>query len=629
MPTNPDYPWQRRWLPVTPTNDPLAVPYDLDQTGYVSLRQWSLGPEPEWRGQLLEELTAQQRCVVLLGEPGMGKSREWHAQQARLTEQPGHLFLDLGGIDSEETLRREVLDSAVVAAWRGTSNPLTLWLDSLDEGLLHIKVLQPALLRVLRMLLPLGRLCLRILCRSAVWPAGFTEALTQQLGLSKPSAAGSDETPLLLLLSPLSREQVAQAAEAEGFAAEQFLAAVAATDSQPLASRPVTLALLLYLYRRHQPTFGLPDEAGRAGLYELGCLALCERPDQDRPEIHRQDPHQRLLLAGYVAMLGVLTNRRVVTAEPLPGAAGPNELDVYALGGGPTVAWRATTASLTVPALRDLFRNTGLFTDAGQGRLVWAHQSYAEFLAAWYLHLTELPAAGLRTLFRSAADPAGGIVPALRETAAWLADLQPAFWDELLDLDPVALLQADLRRLAATQRARVVERLISWLTHLAYPPYQHPGFLANLAHPELAGQLIPLLANLDAPGALARFATDLAREARAEGLRPLLLAQATDARRPMPLRNRALYILSELTDEATLTALRPLLRLPVTDSASQEFRSQLLTMLWPSHLRLEELLPLLTYEEGKNLYGVYHRVLSDLEQGQLTPARASLLASLR
>ncbi len=42
-----------------------------------------------------------------------------------------------------------------------------------------MSVLQRALLRVLDSDLPLSSLCLRILCRNAVWPASLAEALAQ------------------------------------------------------------------------------------------------------------------------------------------------------------------------------------------------------------------------------------------------------------------------------------------------------------------------------------------------------------------------------------------------------------------------------------------------------------------
>lgn len=190
--------------------------------------------------------------------------------------------------------------------------------------MLHVGTLQHALLRVLAArALPLDRLCLRILCRNAVWPVGFSEALGKLLGLPTPL---TEPAFSILLLSLLSRGQVAEAATAERFDPDDFLAAVA--DAQPLAGRPVTPGLLIELYRAHGPSFGLTETAGRAGIYERGCLELCERPDRERPDHARPDAKSRLLLAGYVAMLSVLTNRRVLLAEPASGILEANELDV-------------------------------------------------------------------------------------------------------------------------------------------------------------------------------------------------------------------------------------------------------------------------------------------------------------
>ena len=271
---------------------------------------------------------------------------------------------------------------------------------------------------------------------------------------------------------------------------------MASADAQRLAGRPITLGLLVELYCGYDPGSGLTETAGRAGIYERGCLELCERPDREWSDHARPDAKSRLLVAGYVAMLSVLTNRRVLLAEPATGMLEPNELDVYALSGGETAGWQDNAALITIPALRDVFKHTGLFIDLGGGdQLVWAHQSYAEFLAAWYLNLTNLSVAALRPLFRSVADLAGGIVPALHETAAWLADLRPGFWQEMLVLDPLALLQADLRRLSPERRAAVVERLVQWFGGLAHLPHQNTTFLEHLAHPGLAAQLTPLLFN--------------------------------------------------------------------------------------------------------------------------------------
>lgn len=626
MPTPTLYPWDRRWLPISTSANLFEPPYQLDGTGYVSLQRWVFGGEPEKFGFSLNELTEQNRCVVLLGEPGIGKSQEWQAQESRLQESQCHVFLDLGTIDSEEVLRREVYEDSRVIAWReNAASYLTIWLDSLDEGLLHIATLRNALVRTLRTL-PLDRLCLRVMCRSAVWPVAFSEELTKLLRL--PTSA--DESGLLtLLLSPLSQNQVAQAAELESFAAEQFLEAVAVADAQPLAARPVTLSLLFRLYRKYQNSFGAAETANRTGIYELGCLELCERPDRFRPDAHRPDSRGRLVLAGYVAMLTVLTNRRLIFAEPASDVLTPTELDFYSLGNGTAATWNGTQIEVTAPALRDLFKNTGLFTDLGAGRLVWAHQSYAEFLAAWYLNLTGLPVAALRTLFRSESDPTGGIVPALRESAGWLADLQPAFWLELLALDPVALIQSDLRRLGPNQRERLVGRLVEWFAGLANVPYQSTGFMQYLRHPELAHQLTPLLTEPSTTDTVLRFVTELACQAEVVGLQPVLVRQAADNDEPFATRLRALRILHDIADYEARETLRPLrLTIPAEDS-SDEFRGYLLRLLWPSHLTVDEVFPLLTRRRDRQLYGMYSGFLDQIKQQQLSLSPEVVLAGLR
>jgi len=589
MPTRIIYAWKRRWLPTAPNADAFQPPYQLDSSGYVNLLQWEPGLTTRLGGYALNEFTEQHRCVVLLGEPGIGKSQEWKAQQAILKNHPRHLFLNLGTISSEEVLRNEIHGATQVQTWRQDQSTLTLWLDSLDEGMLHVAVLQHALLRVLRSL-PAQRLCLRILCRNAVWPIGFSEMLAKALEIeSSPDSAAF----LTLLLCPLTREQVAVAARQEELNAEQFLTATAAVDAQPLASRPVTLGLLFRLFCRHQPTFGTAGTSSRASLYQAGCLELCERPDSNRPAANRPDARRRLLLAGYVAMLTVLTNRRLILAELADEALTPTELDLYLIGGGNTATWEGHAVTIDAPNLRDLLQNTGLFTDLSGGRLVWAHQSYAEFLAAWYLNLTELTPAVLRPVFRSTADPAGGLVPALRETAGWLADMQPAFWQELLQLDPVALIQSDLHRLGAEQRHQLVQRLLEWLATLAHTPYQSSRFTAKLDHPGLAHQLQPILTDPDAPGPVARFAADLATGCKLTELGPVLVAQASNAAAPYSLRLWALNILEEIAGDADRDALRPLRFSIPTHDEENAFRRRLIEILWPNHLAMDELLPLL------------------------------------
>jgi len=54
----------------------------------------------------------------------------------------------------------------------------------------------------------------------------------------------------------------------------------------------------------------------------------------------------------------------------------------------------------------------------------WAHQTYAEFLSAWYLTQHEIPLTQIKELIFSSEDPDPKLIPQLHETAAWLASIR-------------------------------------------------------------------------------------------------------------------------------------------------------------------------------------------------------------
>jgi hypothetical protein len=621
------YPWERRWLEIAAKKEVSESYHQVESDGYVaaSTAIWKEKLQAEPIGIPLEEIISERQVVVLLGEPGSGKSSEWRKLRSRLETDTQHLFLNLGAFASEDELREDLLKDPKVEAWQQADYKLTLWLDSLDEGLLHMRKLQDTLRRIL-LKMKIERLHLRITCRNAVWPVAFTEALG---GLWQFGSQPTSEQLSVLLLRPLTRQQVAEAAQVEELVSEEFLTAVAGLDAQPLASIPVTLRLLLSLYKKYQPGFGVSESAGRAGLYEQGCLQLCDAPDEERGK--RPDGRQRLLLAGYLAYLAIFSNRRQIHIEPVREELGENALDPYSAGAGLTALWQGLRATISPEAIRDLLENTSLFTNLGNGCLIWVHQAFAEFLAAWYINLTSITAGSLRALFRSEAGPVGGVVPALRETAAWLAELQPAFWQELLQLDPLALVQGDLRRLRDEQRAEVVQQLAAVIGTLAYPPYlrsREHSFMQQLLHPGLATQLEPLLTSDDVPSATVRFAMDMAKGCYVQELVPVLTKQALDVTQPSRKRAHALDILRDIIPDEAKPALRPLINCIPAEDERDEFRGNLLWTLWPAHLGPDELLPLLTPEKDDSYLGAYGHFMQRLAEADIQFSATSVQASL-
>ena len=81
--------------------------------------------------------------MVLLGEPGIGKSASFKAEfesieKAISTINDITLWFDLRDYSSDDRLERTVFKHEVVEKWRNGQHTLHLFFDSLDEALLRL-----------------------------------------------------------------------------------------------------------------------------------------------------------------------------------------------------------------------------------------------------------------------------------------------------------------------------------------------------------------------------------------------------------------------------------------------------------------------------------------------------------
>ena len=122
------YNWERYWV-----SREGAFSFDYD--GFL------LPPSDDtrWRstqrtGVLKFEDIAPKPCLVLLGEPGIGKTFAVNAQVA----QRSSLHLNLGSYGAEQRLIDDSFGSAPFKAWAGGGGELHIFFDSFDECLLRL-----------------------------------------------------------------------------------------------------------------------------------------------------------------------------------------------------------------------------------------------------------------------------------------------------------------------------------------------------------------------------------------------------------------------------------------------------------------------------------------------------------
>ena len=137
------------------------------------------------------------------------------------------------------------------------------------------------------------------------------------------------------------------------------------------------------------------------------------------------------------------------------------DVTVAELSGG-TEPVEENTLQVTEGAVSEAL-GTGLFSARGSRRMGWAHQTYAEFLAARYLLQRDAEVKQIMSLLRHPTDPDGHLVPQLSQCAAWLAGMSPDVFREVMKTDPDVLLASDVSTASEEDRAKLVSALLTCL----------------------------------------------------------------------------------------------------------------------------------------------------------------------
>src|SRR6266699_374372 len=496
-------------------------------------------------------------------------------------------------------LYRALFDNATFQDWLHGTHRLHLFLDSLDEGLLSI----PTLARFLSVELAryrdhLTRLSLRITCRAAEWPGTFEEQLLE---------LWSHANVQVFRLAPLRREDVLEAARANGLDADLFLGEVDRKAAVPLANRPITLRFLLNLYREHG-TFPSTQQA----LYEEGCLILCQEVSTSRRDARYTGDFtalQRQAAAARLAYLMIFTNRNIVWNGIDLGDAPGGSLQLYECSGGTEDA-----DGNPLPVSESLLNETlatALFYSRGTDRREWAHRTYAEFLAACYLTSRQLPLPQIMMLLLQADESERRLVPQLHETATWLATMQPAVFKAIMEIDSEVLLQSDVATASDQDRAHLVAALLNlepeerlWNVNMNLG--QQYG---KLLHPGIGAQLTAVISDHTFSATRRVVAIEIAEACRLQTFSPELVALALDPSEMRLVREAAAQAVAQVGDDVSKARLKPLAVGQHDDDPDDELKGHSLHAVWPAHLTAEELFTALIPPRREDFIGAYRSFL--------------------
>ena len=586
------YNWRRYWCP-------REGRYSLADGGYLVDPTTETGKLEHEDVRSFEDIN-QVQCLILLGEPGIGKSTALDAERVEVEHEAGGVGEEtfrnnLNAYQTDILLVQETFRNPVFTNWLNGEHRLHVFLDSLDECLLRIDSVASLLAAEFKKC-PIERLFLRIACRTADWPQALENDLQNLFG---------DENVRVFELLPLRRTDVEEAAREEGINHANFLDDIENLQIVPLAIKPVTLKFLLNTYQKQSH---LP--ASQSELYVHGCRLLCEETNPSRrssKQIGNLSADQRLSVAGRMAAITVFCNYYAIWKEPDLGDRPDADVPIQGvIGGKEDVAGSEVIVDET--AVREAL-STGLFSSRGASRIGWAHQTYAEFLAARYLLTKDLAPEQIRDLIFHPTD--GKVVPQLRQVASWLATLSSEMFQRLTTIDPAVLLYGDLTEVDEDGRRNLVESLLDlydreesfdtdWAMRQEY---------RKLNHSALAEQLRPYIID-QAKGTLVReVAIQIAGGCQLRSGGQELLTVALDDSDNIRVRVEAAYAISKIADEATRAKLRPLAEEKGGDDPEDELKGCALQALWPDLITFKELRTLLTPPKRPNFFGAYSSFL--------------------
>lgn len=580
----------------------------LDENGFL------VDPTSPWGSIVNSKLRETSHlagipCLVMLGEPGTGKTKELDRLRS-VDAQSGwrQLDVDLNTVSSDEGLEQRIFATEEFNALE-TGDSLLIYLDSFDECLLRLETVGNILGERLSQL-DAQRLRLRIACRTAVWPRSLEAALRQVW----------DGEVNVLELQPLRQTDVKLAAADHGIDGDRFLAEVVQTRTGPLSARPITLRLLLGQF---QSTRTL--QASRWDLYERGCRALCDESDQSRRETRRiggLTVNQRMQVASRAAAAALLSNHSEIWTGPASQIPPDHALPASELCGTETIL--AATLDVDDAAIAEVL-DTGLFSARGPDRFGWSHRTFAEFLAARYLTTHQPSHEQIRSLLFNVDSGRSDVVPQVADVAAWLSSKNQLIRQSLLAAAPELLLKGDPAALSPETKRQLVDALLARVDSGEIHPRMLSGELDGLAYEQLVEPIRAAIGDSSLTIQARHLAIDIAEACRLSELSELLVEMVLDGDCDQRLRVNAAYALAEVADEPQRARLRPLVDVDQESDPDGELRGVALIALWPGQLSVADVTAALARPVSGDLIGALfaftqYRFVQQMSDAQLLAA---------
>lgn len=480
----------------------------LDEHGYLRERSsWLVREQP-----LTLEGFEDEPCLVLLGEAGLGKSHVIKRLESRLRSEGKTVTAKRFSALTDRAFEA-LWDDPHVRAWRTQGEPLHLLLDGLDESPLTPERAADRLIALISAGGDLSRLRLRITGRTFAWSERLEKSFGEIFG-----------KPRVLQLLPLRRSQVGELLARDVPNADRELRDLDARGLGPLASRPLTLQLLVDALKA-TPT--LVAEGSQWDLYDRALLH--RRHKSPRPyEAHRA--------ADVLGAASVFAGRESFSAGA-PGLARSTSLDALVSEDLPE-----SERDERVELLREALLLPGF--DGLREERRWEHATFAVFHAArWLAERARTVEEKVRWLKGSKGDGSLDAMPAQVEaTAAWLASRDRPLFDRLLAEAPEVLLRCDPASHDADRKRRLVGALLADAERVMSQGWRSLTLIRELGGGDVDAVLDASIRSAERPSAERKLALQIAQASGQTQLASLALHVAISPSEPSDVRSMSLDV---------------------------------------------------------------------------------------
>ena len=382
-------------------------------------------------------------AIVLLGDPGMGKTTAFKEEQGMLEDEESLLLPARDFITFDPDNHPE---------WRGK----TLFIDGLDEVRSGSADARVPFDSIRRNLDKLGRPWFRLSCRHADWLATDRQNL---------EAVSQTREVVVLRLDPLNDDGVDQMlVDAHVDDTARFVNEAGKHGMAGILRNPQSLTMLVRAVRH-----GTWPET-RKETFAMACRSLAtEHNEEHLGVLSAHDPDQILDTAG-----------RLCAALLISGIAGFSRHHTKATDSYPYISECGFPETECRQAIA-----TKLFSYAGHGRDEPVHRHIAEYVAARYLATLIEQGLSPGRVLALLTGPDAMVVSQLRGLSAWLAACSPLARRALVEKDPVGVgLYGDVSTFDHDSRLALLRSLGEQPRELI-PTYRTAPAFAALATPAM------------------------------------------------------------------------------------------------------------------------------------------------